>query len=122
MKNLYKIIIALTFTVPNVSLAVCDTGYPYNYSHSTECERFTLEDISQASHLFAGAFISVSGQMVLTRFGMKPIPAALTATAVSMLIGASKEVFIDAYTSRNGIKSFWLGSAIGGAISISVNF
>lgn len=116
-----KWFITLIFAL-QASVCLAGNSYPNDNSHNLEDEAFNPQDMSQAAHLFAGAAMSIATHQILMKTGMKPIPAVLCAMATSALIGTAKEVFFDDYTSKNGIKSFWVGSAIGGALSLTLTF
>lgn len=114
-----KVMVIAALFLPSTTIA---GWYPGDSSHNPQDEQFSFQDMSQSSHMFAGAAIAVVGQQLLVKTGMKPIPAALTAMAFSALVGAAKETFVDDYCSPSGIKSFWFGAAIGGVTMITLSF
>ena len=120
MKNVISLIVLVISLWSNHVIAKCEDR---DFSHRSECERFTLmDDTSQQAHFWAGAALTTLGTLGLEKAGMKPFPATLTALAVTMAIGVVKENCIDAYASRNGVLSMWAGGFVAAPLVFTLTF
>lgn len=119
MKYLLILMTALTIQLyANSAQADCSGT---DFSHVESCEHFKLfDDPSQTAHFWFGIASTTTLSLALQKFGMKPIPAVLTAIAVTSLMAAGKEALIDQHTSKNGILSTWSGAAVGGTVSLVI--
>lgn len=118
MKKLMILILLVTSLVSTIGKTDSVNWQAYH-----DIDHFKWTDYNNGVHILTAYAITMTGTMLLTKkFGMNKFLAAGIMTVVGGLVGTTKEVFFDKYTSRTDIKCWWAGAATAGAMSIVINF
>lgn len=117
---IFSLFISLTAKAQNYNFggdAINNADQLWQYR---QLDRFQWSNTDDISHVLAGFSISFVTSYALERYtNLSPLEAALAGFALGTLVGVSKEVFIDSYTSRTDIKT-WMGGAALGTISFTL--
>ncbi len=86
-------------------------------------DHFRWTDTQQQVHMLIGFSGTLVVSELLTRYTyLKPWQSALIGTVALGLVGVTKEVMFDAYTSRSDIMGWFGGAAAGGLTFIVIHF
>lgn len=86
-----------------------------NVRYYFEADNFQWTDPSDVQHMligFGGTFVIAT--ILEHHWDMKPWQAALIGAVTMGIIGTTKEVMFDTYTSRTDIQTYWGGALTGG--------
>ena len=125
MKKISFLIVAM------LTVMGSNTSFASNNGSSClpDCNDYVSQDHFQWTnydddvHMMAAFSIALTSSMIMEhRFHMNRVESALFGVVIGGLIGTSKEVFFDDYTSKTDIKTWWLGFGIAGTSVILLRF
>lgn len=112
--------------IGKVALADCAVQCPVtpdNVKYYYAADKFQWTDPGDVQHLLIG----YSGTLVIATalnhyFKVTPWKSALIGAVTMGVIGTTKEVMFDTYTSRTDIQTYWGGALSGGLTFIILKF
>lgn len=119
-------IIGLLALLVSYNSYACDVQCPVNEGNVGEYfkqDHFQWTDYDDVTHLLIGFGGAMVIAQALTHYGhMKPWQAALIGAVAMGVIGTTKEVMFDSYTSRTDIRTYWAGGISGGLAFTVLSF
>lgn len=116
----------LLLLVSTPVLADCTVQCPVtkeNAGDYFQSDHFRWTDYDQDVHMLAGLSGSlIIGEVLIHYFDVSPWEAAIMSSIAMGMIGTTKEVMFDTYTSRTDIKTWWIGGIVGGATLVVLHF
>lgn len=116
----------ITLLASNAAMAECRVQCPVtseNVGQYFDADKFSWSDPTDQVHMligFGGAMLISTALNKHTT--LKPWQSALIGSLAMGLIGTTKEVMFDTYTSRTDIKTYWAGALAGGLSFTVLNF
>lgn len=126
MRNIFEVIFVLSillFSTYSKADGLGGATCMPNCNAYVQEDHFKWTNYDDQMHMLAGFTLSVTSAMIMEHgFHMTRLESAIFGAVIGGVVGTSKEVFLDDYTSRTDIKSWWIGSLTAGAAVTVLRF